>query len=87
MMYLRDSTGQRYPLDDIEGDSGLVGERVKQLLDAGHPFIDIGSVVLADNVYTRWTVLTRNEDGLPLLVSCEEFDGEVSVIDHSEDYG
>lgn len=83
MMYLRDATGQRYPLDDIEDDSQLVVEKIWEFLDAGLAFIDVGSIVLADNVYTRWTVLTRDEQECALLVGCEEFDGTVTIIDRN----
>lgn len=72
------------PVEDDASDEEIAGA-VMRLLVAGEPWVQLWHENRPDLV-TRWTVLSRNELGVPMQIGSQEFDGTMEVLNNDPQY-
>lgn len=76
-----DLTDEEYP------DVRSATEMVCELLVMGEEWVQMRTHTDPD-VYTQWSVAEWSDDGTPLQLICETFDGDIEVVSNDpSDYG
>ena len=64
---------------DDDPDAMAKAREVMEILLEGEPWVQLHAHH-APGYYTQWTVMTRDEYGVPLQIMCQEFDGNMELI-------
>lgn len=70
-------------LEDYPDDMDQAREVMRILLE-GEPWVQLRAHHAPDN-YTQWTVMKRDERGVPLQIMCQEFDGNFELMNTAPD--
>lgn len=72
------------PIEDGTADED-VAKQVMRLMIVGEDWVQI-CYNNNPSVYSRWTVLSRDERGVPLQICSQEFDGTMEIISNDPKY-